>query len=78
MRLIGTLENEDEARRFTAYLKKKGIDVKRYELNSAVLCALTTPNVAEKWLDGQDVFRDCLIDRQPQTAPRPVAATRPR
>jgi Fe-S-cluster containining protein len=58
-------------------LEEKGIDAKRYELNSAVLCALTTPDVATKWLAGQDVFRDCLIDRQRQAPPRPAATPRP-
>ncbi len=52
--------------------KAKGIDAQRYELNSAVSCALVTPDAAEKWIQGQDVFRDCLIDKAGQT-PRPPA-----
>lgn len=58
-------------------LQEKGVDAKRYELNSAVLCALTTPDVAAKWLAGQDVFRECLIDRQRQAPPRSAATPRP-
>ncbi len=58
-------------------LQEKGIDARRYELNSAVLCALTTPDVAARWLQGQDVFRDCLIDRERQAPQRPASMPRP-
>jgi Fe-S-cluster containining protein len=60
-------------------LAAKGIDAQRYELNSAVLCALTTPDVAAKWIKGQNVFRDCLPGREgpPPPAPAPARTARP-
>ena len=56
--------------------RARGLDAKGYELNSAVLCALTTPQAATKWINGQDIFKDCLIDRanQRQAPPAPQQA----
>jgi Fe-S-cluster containining protein len=37
-----------------------GLDGNLYELNSVVLCAVETPDVAARWLRGEDVFADCV------------------
>lgn len=37
-----------------------GLDGNLYELNSIVLCALDTPNAAERWLRGEDLFSQCV------------------
>jgi hypothetical protein len=37
-----------------------GLDGNLYELNSSVLCAIETPDVATRWLRGEDVFADCV------------------
>jgi len=36
-----------------------GLDAGRYELHSAVHCALTTPHAADRWLRGEPLFQDC-------------------
>jgi Fe-S-cluster containining protein len=41
-------------------LVEAGLDGNLYELNSAVLCALETPDAARRWLAGEDVFADCI------------------
>jgi hypothetical protein len=37
-----------------------GLDSKFYELNSALVAALDTPNAAERWAHGDNVFENCL------------------
>jgi Fe-S-cluster containining protein len=54
--------------------REKGVDSQGYELNSAVLCALTTPDAATKWINGQNVFENCLIDKNNQRVPPPAVA----
>ena len=41
-------------------LEEAGFDGKVYELNSALAVALETPDVAERWAAGEDVFDTCL------------------
>lgn len=40
----------------TRALKTAGLDANRYELNSALAVALATPDAAERWAKGEDVF----------------------
>jgi hypothetical protein len=44
----------------TRALKSAGLDANIYELNSALATALQTPDAAECWARGDDVFRDAL------------------
>lgn len=41
-------------------LVEAGLDGNLYELNSAVLCALETPDAGRRWLAGEDIFADCI------------------
>ncbi|MGY8769094.1 MAG: YkgJ family cysteine cluster protein [Pirellulales bacterium] len=41
-------------------LVKKKLDGNLYELNSAVLCGLETENAMERFLQGEDIFRDAI------------------
>ena len=43
----------------TEALESAGRDGNVYELNSALLAALDTPNAAERWAKGEDVFSQC-------------------
>ncbi len=52
-------------------LQVAGLDAKRYELNSALARALDTPDAAQRWAKGDDVFAGCL------TMPHHFAATAP-
>jgi hypothetical protein len=36
-----------------------GMDAGGYELNSAVLCALETPDAAARWASGENIFAQC-------------------
>jgi hypothetical protein len=36
-----------------------GLESARYELASAVLCALEVPDATERWLQGERVFAAC-------------------
>jgi Fe-S-cluster containining protein len=40
-------------------LATAGVDANRYELNSALLVALDTPDASERWANGGAVFADC-------------------
>ena len=40
-------------------LKRAGLDAKTYELNSALLRALETPDGAARWIGGEDIFAGC-------------------
>jgi Fe-S-cluster containining protein len=40
-------------------LRKRGKDGQYYELNSAVLRAIETPNATERWERGEDIFAGC-------------------
>ena len=42
-----------------AGLNSAGVDGREYELNSALLAALTGGDVAQRWLSGAGVFDDC-------------------
>ncbi len=37
-----------------------GLDGNLYELNSIVLCAITTPQAAARWLAREDIFAQCI------------------
>lgn len=43
----------------TEALESAGRDGTVYELNSALLAALDTPNAAERWARGEDIFSQC-------------------
>jgi Fe-S-cluster containining protein len=45
------------------------VDAADYELHSAVLCALETPHVAEKWARGEPVFAACTPSVRPPPLP---------
>lgn len=62
---------EGVASGLTLGLQAHGLDAKRYELNSALARALDTPDAAERWANGDDVFADCV------TLPRPLSSTTP-
>lgn len=40
-------------------IKAMGLDGNHYELNSAMVTALDTPDAAERWARGEPVFEDC-------------------
>jgi len=40
-------------------LTEAGLDGRRYELNSALEVALTTPDAADRWAKGENVFATC-------------------
>jgi hypothetical protein len=40
-------------------LASEGLDAKVYELNSALVTALETPDAARRWAQGEDVFAGC-------------------
>lgn len=40
-------------------LRSAGRESQLYELNSALLIALDTPNAAERWANGEEIFHDC-------------------
>jgi hypothetical protein len=42
--------------------KRAGLATSAYELNSALSVALLTPNAEQRWLDGEDIFRDVQQD----------------
>lgn len=42
--------------------KRAGLATSAYELNSALSVALMTPNAEQRWLDGEDIFRDVQQD----------------
>lgn len=42
-------------------LEGAGLDATRYELNSALARALQTPDAAERWARGENVFAGCLV-----------------
>ncbi|MSU37013.1 MAG: hypothetical protein EXS36_18330 [Pedosphaera sp.] len=44
----------------TRALKSAGLDAKVYELNSALATALKTPDAAERWAKGENVFHTPL------------------
>ncbi|MBI3467040.1 MAG: hypothetical protein HY000_28835 [Planctomycetes bacterium] len=45
-------------------LKSAGLDANLYELNSALVTALDTPDAAQRWISGEDVFaRGCALYR---------------
>jgi hypothetical protein len=44
----------------TRALKSAGLDANLYELNSALATALGTPDAAERWARGEDVFQSTL------------------
>lgn len=62
---------EGVASGLTLGLQIHGLDAKRYELNSALVRALDTPDAADRWAKGDDVFADCvtLPRRMPSTTP---------
>ena len=43
----------------TRALKSAGLDANVYELNSALATALETPDAAERWANGENVFATC-------------------
>jgi len=43
----------------TRALQSAGLDANIYELNSALAAALETPNAAERWANGENVFEGC-------------------
>ena len=43
----------------TRALKSAGVDANVYELNSALAMALETPDAAERWANGENVFATC-------------------
>jgi Fe-S-cluster containining protein len=42
-------------------LDDAGLDANSYELNAALVVALDTPDVANRWLKGENVFAGCPI-----------------
>ena len=44
---------------FSAAIDGAGLDGKHYELNSALIKALDTPDAAERWARGEEVFENC-------------------
>jgi hypothetical protein len=42
--------------------KRAGLATSAYELNSALSVALLTPNAEQRWLAGEDIFRDVQQD----------------
>jgi hypothetical protein len=44
----------------TRALKSAGLDANIYELNSALAAALETPDAAERWARGEQVFQNPL------------------
>ena len=56
----------------TRALKSAGVDAKVYELNSALATALETPDAAERWANGENVFDAYCF--QPKSGVRTAAA----
>jgi Fe-S-cluster containining protein len=56
-----------------AALKHHKRDKRSYELNHAVRIALEDSDSERRWLDGEDIFKDVLVD-QTITAPDKIAA----
>lgn len=52
----------------TEGIESAGLDANLYELNSALLAVLDRPDVAKRWLGGEDVFSGCA--RYPELGPR--------
>ncbi len=50
-------------------LVEAGLDGNLYDLNSIVARALDTPNVVDRWLAGEDVFKGCVCT-DPHSPPR--------
>lgn len=46
-------------RGLTKSLAKAGVDANRYELSSALVVALSAPDVSKRWANGESVFADC-------------------
>lgn len=42
-------------------LQDEGLDGNRYELNSALIAALDTPDAAARWANGEGVFEGCQL-----------------
>lgn len=47
------------AQGLSAALNEAGLDGQRYELNSALAVVLHTPDAADRWARGEDVFSQC-------------------
>ncbi len=45
----------------TRALKSAGLDDQRYELNSALVKALDTPDAAQRWARGENLFTECKL-----------------
>lgn len=48
----------------TQGLQAAGLDANVYELNSALVIALDTPDADQRWMRGEDVFAACQLYRQ--------------
>jgi Fe-S-cluster containining protein len=46
----------------------RGLETTRYELNEALLRALDTPDAAQRWLGGEQVFQGCMVADDPEDA----------
>jgi Fe-S-cluster containining protein len=60
----------------TRALKSAGLDAHIYELNSALAVALETPDAAERWANGENVFARCTrIEEKPAEPPAAAAVS---
>jgi hypothetical protein len=51
----------DVARGVTEGLQQSRLDGKSYELHSIVQRVLDTPEAAQRWVQGEDVFAGCTV-----------------
>ena len=55
----------------TRALRSAGLDANVYELNSALATALETPDAAERWANGENVFATCHCPKCPLAPNQP-------